>query len=76
MRIAIPVYNERCSPVFDMAQLKVTAGLCCVNSTRVKRRGRDSRVTLRCHWRFGCGRDCGGPQTSNLIYHEEVTKDA
>jgi hypothetical protein len=45
MQTAIPVYNGRVSPVFDTAQLKVNAGLCCVNSTRGKRRDRDSRVT-------------------------------
>ncbi len=45
MQIAIPVYNARFSPVFDMARLKVNAGLCCVNSSRGKRRDRHSRVT-------------------------------
>jgi hypothetical protein len=76
MQAAIPIHNKRVSPVFDTAQPNVGAGLHCVHSTYGRRRGRGSRVALRCHWRFGCGTDCGAPQTSNLIYHEEVTGDA
>jgi hypothetical protein len=76
MRIAIPVHDRRVSPVFDTAQPRVRVGSYCIDSACGKDRDQNKRVALRCHWRFGCGRDCLDRRTGNLIYDEEVTGDA